>query len=310
MRHGDHLKSLNLGTELDITGRFLFNGLQAFHEMEHFAAEEDVFEFLHSMAAGIERLVKIAIILSDHCNDEDQEGVERSSPDDTLQELALRLRLPHGLKFAERENDFIALLSRFHMSQRDGPYAFHSALASVQERDELVNFLERHLNTKIDFSGLLTLTPNELKYRKFIGKVVSEIVNPIHQIVEDAARRLDIYTYEIDCQSKASKIFLSKKFDFDYEDILQAELMAYFLSIDACGQTTQSIRDLIKPLPFDPALEGEYLAPLRSNRNKIAVLDELVWHYEDIPSTERRALLTAVMPQILTYKRRHLGHRG
>ena len=94
--------------------------------------------------------------------------------------------------------------------------------------------------------------------------------------------RLNIYTYEIDHQSKASKIFISKKFDFEDEDILQAELLAYFLSSKACGPNAQLIRDLIKPLPFDPAREGEYLAALRSDRYKIPVLDELESLYEDV----------------------------
>ena len=53
MQPDEYWKNFNLGTELDIAGRFLFNGLQAFHEMEHFAAEEDAFEFLYSVAVGV-----------------------------------------------------------------------------------------------------------------------------------------------------------------------------------------------------------------------------------------------------------------
>ncbi len=302
MRPDEYWKNFNLGTELDIAGRFLFNGLQAFHEMEHFAAEEDAFEFLYSIAVGVERLLKIAVILTEHDNVVDQESFEKSLITHTHQELALRLRAPHGLKFPVRENEFIALLGRFYTSQRYGRYSLDSVFAPAQERDELVKFLEKHLEIKIDISGWVTITPNERKHRKFIGKVVSKIVNPVHQIVEDEARRLNIYTYEIDYRSKASKIFLSKKFDFEEEDILQAELMAYFLSNEACGPNAQLIRDLIKPLPFDPALEGEYLAALRSDRKKITVLDELESHYEDIASfKERRSLLEASMLETLAY---------
>lgn len=127
-------------------------------------------------------------------------------------------------------------------------------------------------------------------------------MNPVHQIVEDEAKRLNIYTYEIDYRSKASKFFLSKKFDFEDENILQAELMAYFLSSKACGPNAQLIRDLIKPLPFDPALKGEYLAALRSDKKKIAVLDELESHYKDIANfKERRALLEASTLENLTF---------
>jgi len=302
MRPDEYWKNFNLGTELDIVGRFLFNGLQTFHEMEHFAAEEDAFEFLYSVAVGVERLLKIAVILTEHDSAVDQDVFEKSLITHTHQELALRLRAKHDLKFPTRENEFIAVLGRFYKSQRYGRYSLSSAFAPAQERNALVKFLETHLDIKIDVSGWLTITPNARKHRKFIGTVVSKIVNPVHQVVEKEARRLNIYTYEINYRSKASKIFLSKKFDFEDEDILQAELIAYFLSSEACGPNARLIRDLIGPLPFDPALEAEYLAALRSDKRKITVLDELESHYDDIANfKERRELLEASTYENLDY---------
>ena len=302
MRTDEYWKTFNLGTELDIAGRFLFNGLQAFHEMEHFTAEEDAFEFLYSVAVGVERLLKIAVILTEHDNTVDQDAFEKSLITHSHQELARRLKAKHDLKFPAQINEFIALLGRFYKSQRYGRYSLDSVFAPTQSRIELVKFLEKHLHIEIDVSTLLGVTRNERKHRQFIGNVVSKIVSPVYQIVESEARRLNIYTYEIDCRSKASKIFLSKKFDFEAEDILQAELIAYFLSNEACGPNARLIRDLIRPLPFDPALEGEYLAALRSDRRKIAVLDELESHYEDVTNfKERRELLEASMLDSLEY---------
>lgn len=302
MRPDEYWKNFNLGTELDIAGRFLFNGLQTFHEMESFATEEDVFEFLYAISVGIERLLKIAIILTEHISTIDQQDFEKSLITHAHEGLVLRLRSKHNVNFQARENEFIALLSGFYKSQRYGRYSLNSVFAPTKERDDLVKFLEKHLNIKVDVSGFFTITPNERKHRKFIGKVVSKIVNPIHEIVESEARRLNIYTHEIDYRSKASKIFLSKKFDFEEEDILQAELLAYFLSKEACGPNSQFIRDLVKPMQFDPALEGEYLAALRSNKRKINVLDELETLYDDVTNfKERRELLEASMFENLSY---------
>lgn len=146
-------KNFNLGTELDIAGRFLFNGLQAFHEMEHFAAEEDAFEFLYSVAVGVERLLKIAVILIEHDSAIDQDAFEKSLITHTHQELVLRLRAKHDLKFPAQENEFIALLGRFYTSQRYGRYSLDSVFAPTQERDELVRFLEKHIDIKIDTSN-------------------------------------------------------------------------------------------------------------------------------------------------------------
>ena len=39
-------KNFNLGTELQISGSFIYNGLLVFDEMETFYHEEEIFEFL------------------------------------------------------------------------------------------------------------------------------------------------------------------------------------------------------------------------------------------------------------------------
>jgi hypothetical protein len=155
VRPDEYWKNFNLGTELDIAGRFLFNGLLAFHEMEHFAAEEDAFEFLYSIAVGVERLLKIAVILTEHDKTVNHENFEKSLITHTHQELALRLRGPHSLKFSARENEFVALLGRFYTSQRYGRYSLDSAFAPTQERDELVKLLKKHHKIAIDISGLI-----------------------------------------------------------------------------------------------------------------------------------------------------------
>ncbi len=223
MRPDEYWKNFNLGTELDIAGRFLFNELQAFHEMEHFASAEEAFEFLYSVVVGVERLLKIAVILTEHDHAVDQNAFEKSLITHTHQELVLHLRTNNELKFTPRENEFIALLGRFYTSQRYGRYSLNSVSAPAQERHELVKFLESNLKVKIDTEDFLTVTRNERRHRKLIGKVLSKIVNPVYQIVVEQAGRLNIYTYEIDHRSKASEIFLSKKFDFEDEDILQAD---------------------------------------------------------------------------------------
>ncbi len=178
MRPDVYWKNFNLGTELDIAGRFLFNGLLAFHEMEHFAAEEDAFEFLYSVAVGVERLLKIAVILTEH--------------DSAVRPRSLRKEPDHAYapgtdptfkgqartQNSGAENEFIALLGRFYTSQRYGRYSLNSVFAPAQERDELVKFLEKHLDIKIDVNGLLTTTQNERQHRKFIGKVVSKNREP------------------------------------------------------------------------------------------------------------------------------------
>ncbi len=302
MRPDEYWKNFNLGTELDIAGRFLFNGLRAFHEMEHFAAEEDAFEFLYGVAVGLERLLKIALILTEHDKAADHVAFEEGLITHSHQDLVRRLKASYEIDLAAVHNEFIGILSSFYKSRRYGRYSLASVAAPACERDDLNAFLEKYLQIKIDIKGMFTVTPNERRHKKFVGKVISKIVLQVFEIVESEAARLNLYTNEIDYQSKASKIFIRKSFHFEDEDILQVELIAYFVSGEASGSNAKFIRDLIKPLPFDPGLESDYLAALRFDRRKLTVLDELEAHYEDVEDfKERRSILEAATYDHLNY---------
>ncbi len=303
MHPDEYWKNFNLGTELDIAGRFIFNGLQAFHEMRSFTAEEDAFEFLYGVAVGIERLLKIAVILTEHDKVTDQDEFEKGLITHSHQGLVKRLKDNHELDFAGVHNEFVSILSSFYKSHRYGRYNLASVYEPARERDDLNAFLERHLSIKIDIDGMFTVTQNERRHKKFIGKVISKIVLPVFQIVRKEAGRLNLYTYEIENDSKASKIFYGESFDFEDEDILQVELIAYLASKEASGPNVSFIRDLIQPLPFDPALEADYFAALRSDRQKQRVLGELEANYEDVEDfKERRELLELATSEHLSYR--------
>lgn len=303
MNREEYWKNFNLGTELDIAGRFLFNGLHAFHLMDSFTREEDAFEFLYAVSVGTERLLKIALILTLHDQSTDQEEFEQQLITHSHQELLRRLKENHSINLGPIHNEFVSLLSRFYKTHRYGRYSLASVHAPAQERDELNAFLEKHLNFKIDTETLFSVTRNEREHKKFIGKVISRIVLPIFEIIKNEARRLNLYTYEIEYGSKASKIFLLKSFDFDDEDILQTEILAYLLSDKATGANTKFLREQVGALSFDPALEADYIAALRSDAKKMTVLGELETLYEDDVTNfkERREMLEAATSEYLSY---------
>ncbi|WP_028298626.1 hypothetical protein [Olivibacter sitiensis] len=59
-------KNFRLGTELQISGGLIYNGLCSFDQIEYFYYEHEVFEFLYSLSIGLERLEKIVVILTEH----------------------------------------------------------------------------------------------------------------------------------------------------------------------------------------------------------------------------------------------------
>ena len=77
MNPTDYWKNFQLGTELDVAGKFIYNGLRSLHEMGSLNHEEEIFEFLYSLAVGLERLLKIAVILIEH-DDKVDEKFEQS----------------------------------------------------------------------------------------------------------------------------------------------------------------------------------------------------------------------------------------
>ncbi len=71
-------KNFTLGEELHIAGRFIYNGLRSFHEMNVLHNDDEAFEVLYQLSVGFERLLKVAVILIEHDDTLDQEHFEQS----------------------------------------------------------------------------------------------------------------------------------------------------------------------------------------------------------------------------------------
>ena len=294
-------KNFDLGKEVDIAGGFIYNGIRAFHEMKHFYHEQEVFEFLYFISVGVERLQKIAIILAEHDKISNQEAFEKSLITHSHQELANRLKKNSGLDFGSHQNEFLSILSQFYKTHRYGRYVLASVTSREREREKLIGFLEKHLSVKIDNESMF-VTQNETRFKAFFGRVISKICIPLYKLISTEARRLNLYTYEIRSGSKASKIFQFEDFDFSKEDILTRELLIYFLASKEQGANATLMRES-EPLPFDPALEGEYIQALSSDKKKLSILDELEHLYMEHVDKfkERQGLLEAISSEYLDW---------
>ena len=115
-------KNFNPGFELDVAGTFLFNGIRAFHEMEILDIRSDIFDFLYNVAVRVERLQKIAIILTEHDDAIDQAEFEKSLITHSHQELDRRLRGHGHPALASIHNSFLSMLSTFYKTYRYDRY--------------------------------------------------------------------------------------------------------------------------------------------------------------------------------------------
>ncbi|SHN43710.1 hypothetical protein [Chitinophaga sp. CF418] len=286
-------KNFSLGTEVQVAGTFIYNGLLAFDEMEHFCQEHEVFECLYQLAIGIERLAKVAVILLEHNTDMDQTAFEKSLITHTTGGLIARIHKRTKLELNPHSHQLISLLDRFYNSMRYARFGIASSYEHTKARDTFINFLSELLQEPID-TRLLYATANDNRIKDRLGRLIKKISSELYEIIKDKARELQIFTEEIVYDSKAYKIFLQQQFTFKNERILQKELLIFLLN-NKYKTPWKKLAKTLKPLPFDPAMTTAYVEAMFRITKAGVPLDELESICEDHPLKEDRLEALALL---------------
>lgn len=279
-------KNFNLGTELQVSGSFIYNGLLIFDEMETFYHEEEIFEFLYNISVGIERLLKISVILIEHTNELDQSTFFKSIRNHNHQKLLKSISNKYKLKESKSKNAFIQLLNNFYNKLRYDRYTNNDSINNNKEKKSLINFLEKYLKIKIS-NEFLSVSQNDRVIKQFIGKVMKSIVAEQYEIIRKEASRLNIYTYEIRSNSKAYKIFIMEQFTFDFENRIQKELFIKFLANNNNSSLIAFTKEF-KPLEFESYDENYYAKCMFKKLETLNLDGELDVLYENIKNLEER----------------------
>jgi len=279
MNKHQYWKNFNLVTELSIAGRFIYNGLEEFHHIRTFAHVDEVFEVLYNLAIGLERTLKICVVLLEHSEELDQDDFERSLITHSHAALMERVIAKAPVKLSAPHHELLALLGRFYKSHRYSRYNLASIAAMGQEKKEFLAYIGKHLSINLSEPNQFFPPQNTEQIKNFLGRTVGKMTTQLYEVIRGQAARLNIYTYEVRTASKAYKIFLAKQFDFEAEDILARELV---LSIAKQPNPTGHIRKLLEkpPLEFDFGNGDEHIASLFSNERKLEVMDELEYLYD------------------------------
>ncbi len=286
-------KNFNLGEELSISGTFIYNGLRRFHETQALDHTDEIFEFLYNLSVGLERLLKIAVVLLEHKDDADQEALEKSLITHNHLELLKRVKDHRKLNLGSPHNEFLALLSTFYTSLRYDRFTLSSVYDTDRERKALWGFLSKHLNVDLREPSGLFATRNDTRYRKYIRGIVTKISSALFEVVRDRAHELNLYTYELRHGSRAETIFLGEA-DLPAEEVLWKELLVFFMNTKASSGYFEFLRS-IEPLEFDPALAGDYLQCFQSDAAKAFVVDELEHLYGELEKPGERLELMSVI---------------
>jgi len=272
-------KNFRLGTELQISGIFIYNALNTFDQLEHFYYEEQIFEFLYNIAVGIERLEKITIILLEHTTGVNQVDFEKTLITHNHLELLKRIRQKKDLKLGKPYYKFLQLIGDFYHSIRYSRFNLSSVYEPDQSQARLVGFLESELKISIG-AEFMNVTENDQRIKNFIGKLISKLSLQLYEIIRETSYQLRLATYEIPYGSKAFKIFIAKEYSFENERLLQKELLVYLLNSQTNDGFQAHIK-AIKPLPFGNRSTNYYVLYLLNFTKHMDVLDELQYIREE-----------------------------
>jgi len=279
-------KNFRLGTELSVSGNFIYNGIYCFDLMPHFYYEDECFEFLYNIAVGIERLQKITLILVEHNDETNQEEFEKSLITHNHLELHNRIQKNSNINIGKVHLKFLSLLSNFYKSVRYEKFNLQSVYSGDKGRSELTNFIQENLNIEISIN-FIGCTSNDDKIKKFVGKVIGKICTEYYNQIKTECDRLNIYTYEISIESKAFKIFMRKKFDFTDEKIIQQEIVKYLIQ----GNLPKGFNEFLKevpPLNLDFYNINYYIEYLMNFHKKSGIKDEIEELYSEIENVSER----------------------
>lgn len=282
MDNQDYWKNFGLGTELEISGAFLFNGLKSINTLDNFNYAEDVFELLYNLSVGIERLQKIAIILIENIdinNKESKKQFEESIRHHKLLNLHVMIERKHSLNLNAHQKEFLHLLSKFYKTYRYDRFNINSSKDYEKEKGYFVAFLSGKLS--------ITKTSNNTKQIKaYLSKIIEKIILAIYRVIEDKAKRNNIFTHDLRPQGKAYRIFIYKDFDFKYDTILKKELLIRLVN-NSNSSFIKYVKN-IKPLPFDVQDENAIINALISSNKLVNYFDELEDYYEQLENKKER----------------------
>lgn len=301
MRPDEWWKNFALGIELDIAGTFIYNGIRTLEDLQSFQHPVDTFEILYNLSVGIERLLKIAIILFEHNENIDIGELEKSLISHNTIELSNRVDKHQPMNLSDLNKEFLSLLSKFYKSHRYGRYSLSSVPKIEEEKRCFLEFLEKHLSLSLSIDDEFAFIGNTDQIRKFIGKVVKNISSKLFSIIRNEAYRLNIYTTELRGDSKALKVFYGERLDFIDERIKRKEILLYLLSLKP-GSSHIDVLKSFGALELDEGMTPYYIQVLFNDNALYLVGDEIDVLYEEVKNVRERLDFIKIMDnQYLSY---------
>jgi len=294
MKPHQYWQNFELGKELDIAGGFVYDGLRNLHEIESLYYEAEIFSVLYNLSVGLERFLKVAVVLIEYSNDIDGEEFEKSLITHNHLELLNRVKAHYPLNLGKVHNDLLSLLAKFYKTYRYDRYGIATVYDLSKEKKELHLFLKKYLKIDIDERPPFKVVENNAKTKKFIGKSIAKLCKSLYEVISTAAKNKNLYTYELRTFSKSYKLIYGSEFDFNTEEILWRELLIFMINTKQKSAWLDHIH-AIEPLDFDVGLMSDYLQCFSSDTKKIDVSEELEHLYSELENIGERIKMVEII---------------
>jgi hypothetical protein len=290
MKPKEFWQNFKMGEEQEIAANFIYDGLKNLHEMDTLSMETEVFPVLYNISIGIERLMKVAIVLLEFNDNTDVAEFEKSLITHSHMELYARLKPHNKLNLSKSHMDLLQLLTNFYHSHRYDRFTLQSGTPVTKDKNALHEFISKYLKVDIAENYPMTCVWNTPQIKRFIGKTVKKITKNLYSIIDESARAKNLYTYEISGGgSKAGKVLWGNEFlDFEDEDRIKIESLIFLMNLKGSG-LVDTIKQ-VTPLPLDPALDTDHLQNLLRVRAFVSdsIRDEIESEYEELTDVKER----------------------
>lgn len=292
-------KNFNMGHELDISGEFIYDGIEALNEMICIEESSPLFSFLYHTSVGIERLQKIIIVLFEDIKFDEYEEFEKSLITHSHHDLHSRIKRSAKIEFNNRENDFLMLATNFYKSARYNRFNINTS--ECKEATLFVEFVKKHLKPdEIEYHFITGKVMVNEKVKNLVGRTLGSIANKYYSLIREGANKNGTYTYELLSDSKAEKIFLGNYRNKSLQEMKITESIAV-KELIACIRNTEEtcaflrFLDEIEPLGIDVNLINEYLSELSIGNIPQTLIDEVETLYEEIEHPKNRIELISLI---------------
>jgi len=294
-----YLKNFNMGREIELAGQFLYEAIHTFNKLEHFEHEAPINYFLYHASVGFERLQKVILVLYE-CHDiTSYENLREKIKSHNYVKLQNMITECTKIKLKPTQNSFLDLLEDYYRTYRYGGYELPTE--NIDVRDFLVRYLNKYFNNEI--ISFAEYNVEKLpKYKKFIYKVIGQLAKLYFDIIQKKARVLNIYTYELNYDSAAYKLFYGSYEDDSFTELVNneefalKELLIFMANHNQNSKFWEFLKN-IQPLELDIYQLNDYLEDICKYKSSSTLTDMVTTLYEEFEKTdliERKEMLSAI----------------